>query len=81
MELIKFIDKINSREDLVTFIKLLQQDYLLNDWENRDLESYLSAMEGIVDSLDGYWKNMKMEPELPSWRLFASILLTATIYE
>lgn len=71
------VDSIKTRNDFIAFLKLLEQDLKTNrdDWENPALERFLEAMSA--------WLSDTKEEETaePSWRLFASTLLAAKIYE
>ncbi|WP_442857041.1 DUF7660 family protein [Arthrobacter sp. YN] len=51
-------------------------------WENADLESFLEAMSAWTRDMDGYFMNRgEPVPDVPSWQLFAQMLLAAKIYE
>lgn len=75
---------IRTREDLVTFVKILRQDLRDNrsGWENVTLESYLEALEAVLTDWDGRFTNREEPiPEEPTWQLMAEILSAATGYE
>lgn len=78
------IQKIRSRLDLVKFIQSLDAELRTrpDEWENRDLDSYLEAMAAWVEYMDGYYLNRgEPVPETPTWATFAQILLAARVYE
>src|ERR1017187_1878661 len=52
-------------------------------WENPELGKYLDAMASWLESAENYYRNIgqQMDPSVPSWRLFADILLAAKVYE
>jgi hypothetical protein len=78
------VEKIDSRADLVDFIKELRDDCLKNSlsWENRDLPSFLGALAAWAEDMDGYYKNCgKVVPSAPNWRTFAKMLAAARAYE
>jgi hypothetical protein len=79
------IESLEKREDFVYFLKLLHNDVVLNkhQWENTDLPSFLEALTAYAHDIDGYYQNMNIpvDPEKPSWRLFADMLLGARVYE
>ncbi len=76
---------IKSRTDFIKFIELLLEDYKANpeEWENRDLESFLEALGRYSEDVDGYYKNFGINVDLENtnWRVFADILRGATVYE
>lgn len=84
-EITNYIEHVNSRDSFIHFVALLKDDFITNknEWENQTIESYLEAMLGFTMDIDGYFKNNNIARELMinPWRLFAEILLAATIYE
>lgn len=52
-------EKINSREDLASFIEDLQKDLQNNpsNWANRNLASYLEAITAWLRDMDGFLFN------------------------
>jgi len=76
------IEKVESREDLASFIQQLRGSMRDSAWANRDLQSYREAMAAWISALDGYFEN-KGEPcpEQPSWKTVAQILVASAIYE
>ena len=53
-----------------------------NNWENQDIKSFLEAMAGWVEDMDGYYLNKGEKPPVtPTWKTFAEMLRAATIYE
>ena len=84
MDLHQEIEKIKSKEDLADFVAALKLDLEANSekWENPTLLRFLSAMEGWIRDMDGYYKNAGQTPsEMPAWRTLADILLASTMYE
>lgn len=78
------VERIETREELVEFIRLLQKDLINNPegWENDELASYLEAMAGWVDDMDGYYQNRGSEiPQTLSWKHVGYILLASKTYE
>jgi len=75
---------IYTKEDLADFIGEFREGLVLNpdDWENPGLESFLSAMETWIRSIDMYAKNSgDSDVVSPSWRTFAKILCASKVYE
>ncbi|WP_241640780.1 DUF7660 family protein [Rosenbergiella epipactidis] len=75
---------ISSKDDLVKFISALAEDFKENpdEWENRDLSSYLEAMASWIEDMDGYYENTNQTlPNDTSWKVFSDILMAARIYE
>jgi len=78
------VENIENEDDFLSFMELLIKDYKTNrrTWENTTLSTYLEAIADCTDGIDQRHKNLHMTPPPnPSWRRFADILLTATIYE
>ncbi len=78
------IETMNSKKDFLEFMELLIKDLRVNskEWENKNLEDFLEGMIGWTEGLEVYL-NYKMEklPKEISWKVFASILFVARIYE
>lgn len=84
MQLNEWLEKVNSREDLIKFINLLRKDLQTNkdEWENITLEDFLEAMEAWITDIEGYYSNSNQPvPKLPSWRIVADILYASSKYE
>jgi hypothetical protein len=84
MEIYKLVDQIESRQDLIEFIKALHNDYLKHssDWENPTLERFLEALAASTEDMDGYFRSRgEPVPSQPSWRLVGNMLYSAKIYE
>lgn len=83
-ELFEKVNKVNTREDLTSFIGELITDYRNNidRWENKTIEEYLEAMQGWIEDMDGYYQNIgKPMPENSNWNVFANILFASSMYE
>jgi hypothetical protein len=53
-----------------------------NEWENANLEDFLSALAAWVEDMDGYFENRSEPPPKTSvWKLIGQMLLAARIYE
>jgi hypothetical protein len=82
--LLKSLNNVSTREDLSNFIDRLSNDLNSNkgEWENHDLPSFLEAMSGWVQDMDGFYKNNgKDVPIDVPWNIFADILYAAKVYE
>lgn len=79
------VASLHNRGDFVKFLRLLCHDLAANtqSWENRTLEDFLEALSRYAEEIDGYYQNMHIpvNPEQPSWRLFADMLVGAKGYE
>lgn len=78
------ISKIRTKDDFIKFLNLLREDLAVNrhTWENASLHSYLEAMEGWLEDMEGYYSNTNQPiPIEPSWKTFADILYASKIYE
>ena len=77
----ELVETVKTKEDFIHFLQQLQNDFYNNrkEWENVELSTYLNAMEGfLTDSTD---KSVVKIDFTPSWKLFASIMTAASIYE
>jgi hypothetical protein len=76
--------QVQSREDLATFVRALldQLRERPEEWENKDLTSFLEATAAWVEDMEGYFKGKgEPVPEQPTWSTFAQVLLAARVYE
>ncbi|MFP1727020.1 hypothetical protein [Lonsdalea quercina] len=75
---------VSSKDDLVKLISALARDFKENpdEWENKDLSSYLEAVASWIEDMDGYYENTNQPlPKDTNWKVFADILMAAKIYE
>ena len=76
---------VTSREQFADFVSSLHKDLQdrPDEWENPTLESFLEALTAYATDVPGYLKNVRssIDPEKPSWKLFALILQGAHAYE
>jgi hypothetical protein len=78
------IQQIHTRADFISFVRALQGHLQQKpqEWENRDLSSFLSAMAGWVEDMDGYYQNRgESVPDPPTWKSVAEVLLASRVYE
>jgi len=77
-------DNIQTREQFVTFVHYLRDVYRNdpNRWENNTIESFLDALAGWVEDMDGAYLNWNKEmPQDINWSILAKMLDAATDYE
>ena len=74
---------IETRDDFVRFAQLLTQNYKKRrgEWENDKLDRYLEAVAAFSSDFEGYVKNTGSNDAENPWRLVASVLLAAKVYE
>lgn len=75
---------INNKDEFVNFISALAKDFKENpdEWENKDLFSYLGAMASWIEDMDGYYENTGQSlPKDINWKVFSDILMAARFYE
>ncbi|MGK4330139.1 DUF7660 family protein [Lonsdalea quercina] len=75
---------VSSKDDLVKLISALARDFKENpdEWENKDLSSYLEAVASWIEDMDGYYENTNQPlPKDTNWKVFADILVAAKVYE
>ncbi|QIO08936.1 DUF7660 family protein [Acinetobacter lanii] len=84
----EIVSNIKCKQDFLNFIQLLIEDLHKNQWGNNTLSSYLEGMEGWVDDMDGYFKNIqdyetlrRIKNNEVDWKIFASILIASSMYE
>lgn len=78
------IENVKSKEDFISFINRLSKDNQINndEWENKDILSYLEGVSSWVEDMDGYYKNMKLDvPINIDWRFIATLFYVGKIYE
>lgn len=78
------IREINTREDFIKFLEFLSSNARNNpnEWENKDLSSYLESMVSWIEDMDGYYLNQKSSvPENINWAFVADIFMAARVYE
>jgi hypothetical protein len=76
--------RVTDRESFVRFVELMSLDLKKNPqaWENRDLSSFLEALAGWIEDMDGYYENQKLEkPKNINWQFMTDALMAARIYE
>ncbi len=74
---------IETREDFSRFADLLSQNYKKRrrEWENDRLESFLGGVAAFSSDFDGYALNAGQDAAANPWRLLATVLLAAKVYE
>ncbi len=80
----ELVQGIQSREDLVAFVRALrvQLQHSPEEWENRDLPSFLEALAAWVADMEGYYQNRgESIPRQPSWKVLGEMLSAAKVYE
>lgn len=83
-KLVSDIDNVLTKEDFSKFILSLNADFKehTDSWENQDLSSYLEAISGWVEDMDGFYENQGKElPSDINWKVLADIFYAAKIYE
>ena len=78
------VERSVDRDGFVLFVRELIRDFQENkdEWESHDIPSYLEALAAWAEDMDGMYSNRgEPVPQGVSWRVFAQILLSASIYE
>ncbi len=84
MKVNEMIENVKSKEDFISFINMLSEDNQINndEWENKDILSYLEGISSWVEDMDGYYKNMKLDvPTNVDWKFIATLFYVGKIYE
>ena len=80
----KVIEGIEDKASFLVFMSLLIKDFKENpdEWANKKLNDYLEAIQSWTEDMDGYFQNNNLPiPEKINWKIFATILIAAKIYE
>lgn len=79
------MDKVETRQDFITFLEKFRADLIENtqNWENLEMSDFLEAMIRYTEDIQGYYKNTNqpINADEPTWQVFADILIGASIYE
>lgn len=84
MHVSELIEHISTREDFMRFLHKLEEDCNINkdEWESRDIPSYLKSVSSWVEDMDGYYENMNREaPKDVDWKFLATLFYVGKIYE
>ncbi|MDQ0087463.1 hypothetical protein J2T12_000857 [Paenibacillus anaericanus] len=84
MELYKEIKNVSDKDQFTEFIGLLVKDFKLNsdNWENRDIESFLEGIKSWVEDMEGYYENNNLPiPQNIDWNFLASLFYVGKLYE
>jgi len=81
MDVMDYVETIATKEDFTKFLKLFHNDFLKggDHWQNTDLETYILGMEGYL--LDYSEHSVVKVDFTPSWKLFATLMVVASVYE
>jgi hypothetical protein len=79
------VETIETKADFVAFVRTLRQDFRTNDddWQHSDIAAYLEAIAAWTEeAMDNYYTSRGQEvPQQPDWKVFANILIAASVYE
>ena len=84
MQLYKLLCKISTKDEFIAFIEKLKNDKLEkpDEWENSDIQSYLTGILSWAEDMDGYYKNLgKNIPSNINWNFIATLFYVGKIYE
>ena len=81
MDIEDFLERIVSKEDFIVFLDMLNKDFKENKekWANRDMEDYIFGMQRFLS--DHTERSLVVMDFTPSWKLFANLMIGASIYE
>ena len=77
-------DNIRTREEFIKFVHGLLDEFQNNraGWQNDTVDSYLGALAGWVEDMDGAYMNRgEKMPEDIKWDVFAKALAAASVYD
>jgi len=76
---------VDSRDQLIGYIFELLDDHdaVGDQWENKDIYSFLQAMAAWLDDCDGYYRKsgQSVDVEKASWQILADAMAAASVYE
>jgi hypothetical protein len=78
------INDIQTRDDFVKAVRRLESDFrdASVTWNNRDLSSFLEALAGWTEDMDGYFEAQRRRTPIDAdWQLFTRMLAAASVYE
>lgn len=78
------IETIKGKEDFIKYIEFLVENLKKkpDEWVNANLADYLEAVANWTEDMEGYYKNNNVPlPEDINWKVFATILTAAKMYE
>ena len=73
------VDRVHDLASFNIFVRELRRDYhdAEEEWSNDDLEQFLSGLSGACDDLQAF----RGRSQAGAWRVFARLLLAATVRE
>lgn len=78
------VEAVNNKETFILFLQALIEDYRDNSqhWENKTLSTFLDAMQSWIEDMEGFYNNNNLPvPKKIDWKVFATILTAARVYE
>ncbi|WP_199896827.1 DUF7660 family protein [Streptomyces niger] len=84
MELWQKVEGVSSMESLADFLQSASEDFKNNaeNWENRDLESFLEAMSAWIADSEAWFERRGLPlPSEEAWALVANAVMAASMYE
>lgn len=84
MNICNILESVNSKEEFMEFLVELRYDneHREEEWENKDINTYLDAVYSWVDDMEGYFRNMNMDiPDNINWKFIAILFYVGKIYE
>jgi hypothetical protein len=82
------VQRVKDKDTFISFLRILITDFENNrsNWENKTLGSFLESMHGWLEDMDleEYYARINSSEvmhEKTNWRVFADVLVAATIYE
>lgn len=80
----EFAARLETRQDFAEFLQLLAADLhkYPETWDNSTVSNFLNGMIGYSSS-NGHYKfwGIDVDPQVPSWRVFADILMAGRVYD
>ncbi|MBD2800054.1 hypothetical protein ID854_06175 [Xenorhabdus sp. M] len=77
-------ETIETKEDFINFVSKLKNNLKTepDGWENKDICTYLEAMQYWVEGMEQYYINTGQAiPDNINWKVFSDILMAAKVYE
>lgn len=89
MDLNELLEKVNSKDTFLQFVKALKDDKIDEDEKTTPSSPYSSGANGwengtissFLGSIEAYGQDSEQIMEEPNWRIFALLLYAGKFYE
>jgi len=78
------LDHVSSPDEAAEIVQHMLRDLLAHpdEWENPTLDRFLEALAASLEGISQAYTNRGEQfPQVPTWKVFAEVLVMATGYE